>query len=553
MDAPAVLSKLTRIPNFQKAKIFLLGHKIISSLVLLSILGGSYYAYTAYVAAHTPTTYFVQDATVGTIVSTVSGTGQVAATSQIALTSQASGPLTSIRVKVGDFVHSGTVIATINPGTAGLDLANAELSLEQARTNNTTSLTDAQSSLASSKDASINQIASGYGSLDQVIATIGPLYLDNAYLHPDYSNDGLEAARSAAYNNYVAAKDQLTLAEHQTGFLTRDSSVTDIQTQLDTLYAVSKKVATAALGAQTATQNLRSLRGAPTVDQAATGAWNTSTTAVSSSNSIVSSVSSSKQSLQTAQTTLTNATGSTGGLTIRQAELLVAQRAQTYSTYFVKAPFDAVVATVDVQKGTQVGGSTQIVTLVTKNEVAQLTLNEVDVAKVKVGQKATLTFSAVPALTLSGTIASVAGAGTVTQGVVNYAVTIAFDTQDTRIKPGMSVSAAIQTGVAQNVVTVPVQAVKTVQGQSYVQVFSPALTPSADATQGILSAVAPTRDPVEIGITDSKNVEIVSGVTEGQQIVVRSTTGTATVKSAASSATTRSTGGTGFGGGPRTP
>src|SRR5665213_1862688 len=101
------------------------------------------------------------------------------------------------------------------------------------------------------------------------------------------------------------------------------------------------------------------------------------------------------------------------------------------------------------------------------------TLNEVDAAKVNVGDKATLTFDAFPNLSLAGTVVELDPVGTVSQGVVNYNVQIGFtqpaDTSSTEmVKPGMSVTADIVTQVHQNVAAVPNAAVHTLNGASYV-------------------------------------------------------------------------------------
>ena len=71
-------------------------------------------------------------------------------------------------------------------------------------------------------------------------------------------------------------------------------------------------------------------------------------------------------------------------------------------------------------------------------------MNEVDAAKISVGNKTTLTFDATEDLTLTGKVAQIDTIGTVEQGVVSYKVKIAFDTQDERIKPGMTANASIQ-------------------------------------------------------------------------------------------------------------
>ncbi len=143
--------------------------------------------------------------------------------------------------------------------------------------------------------------------------------------------------------------------------------------------------------------------------------------------------------------------------------------------------------------------------------------------------------------------------GAVTQGVVSYGVQITLDTQDSRVKAGMTVNADIQTAVHANVLTVPSGAVKTVNGSSYVLVFNPPLA-SAGGISGVTSTVAPVQVPVTVGISDDTNVEILSGLTAGEQVVTRTiapgaTTAAATTGTAARAGATTGAARGGFGGG----
>ncbi|MDD5433706.1 MAG: hypothetical protein PHE77_03610, partial [Candidatus Pacebacteria bacterium] len=61
--------------------------------------------------------------------------------------------------------------------------------------------------------------------------------------------------------------------------------------------------------------------------------------------------------------------------------------------------------------------------------MAEISLNEVDVAKVKIGQRAIITFDAIDELEITGKVEDVDTIGTVSQGVVSYNVKIIFDTQ----------------------------------------------------------------------------------------------------------------------------
>ena len=144
----------------------------------------------------------------------------------------------------------------------------------------------------------------------------------------------------------------------------------------------------------------------------------------------------------------------------------------------------------------------------------------------KNGQKATLTFDAIEGLTISGNVAEVNLVGTVDQGVVNYALKVAFKSDDNRIRPGMSISASIVTDIKENVLIVPASAVKTKNGEKYVEVFENTM-PKNIAERGITSVVSPIQKKVTVGLSNDMSIEILSGLDEGDQIVVRSINPTA--------------------------
>nr|MBP9748748.1 HlyD family efflux transporter periplasmic adaptor subunit [Patescibacteria group bacterium] len=220
-------------------------------------------------------------------------------------------------------------------------------------------------------------------------------------------------------------------------------------------------------------------------------------------------------------------------LTLRQRANALTDAREKPADYSVRAPFDGVIATVAVKKGDTLSSGGAVVTLISAQQLAQISLNEVDVAKVAIGQKATLTFDAVEGLTLSGQVAEIDALGTVTQGVVSYGIKIVFDTQDERIKPGMSVSAAIITNAKQDVLLVASAAIKTQGNIHTVEVFDD--VPTVQGTQGMLSATPPRQQVVEVGLSDDTTTEILSGLTEGQQVVTRTILST-TAKAAATQA-----------------
>ncbi len=139
---------------------------------------------------------------------------------------------------------------------------------------------------------------------------------------------------------------------------------------------------------------------------------------------------------------------------------------------------------------------------------AQVSVNEVDIPNVAIGQKVMMTFSAISGLTISGKIEKMDPLGTLAQGVVTYNVTVGFDALDPRIKPNMSVSAKIITQVKQDVITVPNGALKTQGNTTYVQVLN-------NGSQ------VPENRTIEIGSANNTDTEIVSGINVGDNVVTQ--------------------------------
>jgi HlyD family secretion protein len=289
-----------------------------------------------------------------------------------------------------------------------------------------------------------------------------------------------------------------------------------------------------------------------------------------------SEIASAEEKVKEAQAAYDDLMAGADSLDIKSAEQTVSQRVSSLASaqdslaeakkslgnYTVTAPFDGVIASVDVVVGEKASASTVIATLITKVKLATLTLNEVDIVKVKKEQSATLTFDAIDDLTIVGTVAQVDLIGSANSGVVGYGVKIAFTTDDDRIKSGMSVSATIQTDVSADVVTVPNAAVQTdATGASYVLTLANVSSEQVEAASvdGMTSDVAPTRTTVTIGLVDDTNTEIISGLSAGDAIVVKtvksssktaaSTTGKTTTKGV-SSILQGSTGGGAAAGGP---
>lgn len=247
-------------------------------------------------------------------------------------------------------------------------------------------------------------------------------------------------------------------------------------------------------------------------------------------------------------------TGLTAAQASKKASLLSYQQAQqTAAQRTVKAPISGYVTSLNVQNGDQVGGgstsrsgtaassssssgssSAPVIISDLSSLHAVVQIAETDRPKVKIGQRASVTFNALTDLTISGRVVSIDAVGTSAQNVVTYNVTIDFDVQDKRVSPAMTAAASIVTSVRPDVLLVPNAAVKTAtDGSNYVQVLA-----NANAT--------PTNVTVTVGAAGDTQTEITSGVKEGDEVV------TQVIQPGSTASTTNRTGSTGlrlFGGG----
>ena len=111
-------------------------------------------------------------------------------------------------------------------------------------------------------------------------------------------------------------------------------------------------------------------------------------------------------------------------LSIQQQELSL-QTAQTnLDDCYIRSPIDGIVSAIAAVVGEDV--PSPAVTIVGQSQVAEVTLNEIDAAKVKVGDKATMTFDAISRLSVAGQVVELDPVGTVSQGVVDYNAQVAL-------------------------------------------------------------------------------------------------------------------------------
>ena len=575
-------------------KNFILRHTFWSVLLIVVIVGGGWWMWSKATSTTGQTLYVLGTVSQGTIVSTITGSGQVASSQQLDIKPKVSGEVIAVMVTPGQKVSQGALIAEIDPTEAQktvrdaqTNLTSAQLSLKKLQETATTltitqqqnAIDQAKQSLLTQYQSSFTDMTSTFLDLPAVITALQDIDLGTAAASPNvqwnidyYENQALKynsqaaSYRDTAYNSYIAARksyDQ-TFSDFQALGSAPDQAT--IEKMLSETSQTSALLATAAKSSYDLIQfysDQLTQNGITPKTIATTQITNLNTyqsklqTHITNLLSDQNSIATGKDSITEKEQTLAQTQQGTDPIDLQSAELSVTksqnslQDAQdALANYYIRAPFSGTIASVAVNKYDQAGSGSAIATIVTPKQLADLSVNEVDAAKIKLGDKATLTFDAITGLTLTGTVAQIDPVGTVSSGVVSYDVKISFDAQNAQVKSGMTVNATIQTGVAQDTLMVPQAAVKTSSGQSYVLAFVPPIASTTVAlagSSGVPSAVAPQQIPVTTGISDDTNIQITSGLTAGQQIVTRTTTGTAAKSTTTTTSSSRSSG---FGGGP---
>jgi len=218
----------------------------------------------------------------------------------------------------------------------------------------------------------------------------------------------------------------------------------------------------------------------------------------------------------------------------------------------IRSPIDGVVLTRNVESGQTVAATLQAPVLFTLAEdltqmELRVSVDEADVAQVRVGQRATFTVDAWPGRQFEGTITRVGYGSEVTDGVVSYPAVLAVENPDLSLRPGMTATASIVTVTRESALMVPNAALR----------FDPALSssPSSGAARGgflgqlrprpprptprprppaaggpprvwVLRDHRPVPIEVQTGATDGQATEIVGGSLEpGTEVITEAAEG----------------------------
>jgi HlyD family secretion protein len=531
--------------------------KIIIPILLILVLVG-YFGYRKFLKKNEATRYVLAQVQKGTILVSVSGSGQISAEDQIDIKPKVTGEIVGIYIDKNQEVKAGQTLIELDKEPkeravrdAQTALKDAEDALEKAKNDYEKLKRDLENSSETAYKNALDALVETYKNLNPLISNMEPIFKAKNYSSQetdfDYYISLVRSIRTykgesnplpywteSAEDKFLPFKDQFRSLQREYWKINQNSPREQIKTILYQTYDFSNALLD--LVRQTSNliteyQKILDEEGfTPPISPTIT---NSQASQMTTFNSTLSSLTTSLKEIKDTIDDLEK----NSPLKIRDAQLAI-QTAQNTVTKkedalsdakedlancSISAPFDGVISDVKVKKGDTVSSGTVLATLITKQKIAEITLNEIDAAKVKLDQKATLTFDALPDLTLTGKVTEIDTVGTVSQGVTSYGVKIALDTDDERIKPGMSVTAEIVVEAKPDVLTLPNSAIKTQGNSNYVELIE-----ASDTTKNKLkigsSIVLPKNvqiknQTLEIGISNETMTEIVSGLKEGDIVI----------------------------------
>jgi RND family efflux transporter MFP subunit len=206
---------------------------------------------------------------------------------------------------------------------------------------------------------------------------------------------------------------------------------------------------------------------------------------------------------------------------VKTAEARLSSAALAYKTNapLITAPIAGTVKSVTIAEGMNIGATEtasgaranqRVATIATNGlPIAKFNVSEIDVSLVKPGQKATITLDALSNKTFTGHVVSVDRVGTIISNVTTYPVIIQLDTQSDQILPNMTATANIILETKTAVLLIPSAAVSYQDDSAFVTLLQ-------DNQQ--------LAQPVEVGLSNNTQIEIVSGLSEGDLVITSTTT-----------------------------
>lgn len=494
------------------------------------------------------------EVTRGQVISQVSATGNVVSARDVGVDFATGGRLTEVFVAEGDRVRRGQVLARVDSAAAVEEVDSARAALRQARGQLAQLVAGPSDADLAAGNASVAQAQTSVETARQALTDARRVAATARTVYDDQVRRA-ERAVDAASGDLLGARDDLAAAQRELRAAhaaeddactagqdgTTGPGTTACSTAQTRVSSAEQAVTTAEQEVSTADQTLDSARDAwATARQnRATGLAQQTQSVNSAQSSLESARASYDYTVATARQQLEGA--STGEVETAQgqvdaAEVTLRSAERALRETELRAPASGVVDSVSARRGEYVGGGggsggtsatattstdgTQssesveasgfvVITNVRGLQV-QADFSEADVSRLRLGQGASVSFEALPEVTVNATVTSIATSSVVQDNVVTYQVEATLEDAPRKIRVGQTASVGVVLDEAADVLVVPSSAVTTTGTASTVSVHSGGET---------------TTRHVEVGVVGDSLTEVVSGLEEGDRVVTSSGAG----------------------------
>lgn len=473
--------------------------------------------------------------TQGSITETVSVTGNTTPVQDLDLSFPAGGTIAAVYKNAGDTVNAGDTLVTLDTSGLQAQLAQAQAAVAAAQANlaglqagptpqavqvSQAAVATAEQTLANTFTSIPNAVTDAYAKANDAVQN----QIGTFYNNPDSNNPQLSFSVSDSQVANDADSERVQVGQE----------LDDWQAEIETLTSSTAALPTSTLAAAlqdanghlSVVSNMLNTDAIAVVDETGLSASTTATyktditNAITEASDAASAISTLQQNIASevaaiaqAQAALaqTQAGSTPQAIAAQQAAVAQAQaNVQAIQVQIANAslvsPISGVVTVQNAKVG-ELATAGEVMTSVISADDFEVDayVPETDIGKVALNNPVSMTFDAFPGETFNGKVFYIDPAQTIESGVVDYLVKVSFNTPDPRIKSGLTANLDIDTQTDENALILPQYAVVQNASGTYVDV---------------LQNGAETQVPVTLGIRDENgNVEIVSGVTAGEQVI----------------------------------
>ena len=471
------------------------------------------------------------------VTATITGSGTLEAADSYNVTTLLEDTILTANFEEGDQVEEGTVLYTLDSSDANSSLEQSEISLQQAQRSYSRQLEDqADLNVAATAAGQVWSVDVEVGDEIQAGQTVATIR-DSATMELKVPFPADDAASFSLGQSATVTLD--STFETLSGTITKING--NIEVRSGNVQVRTVTIAVSNPGGLSTDQSATAAVGSVTSTDSGTFTYSEEKTVTAKVGGTVSRIHVSEGDRVSKNQTLVTLTSSSlsdqvqsASESVRNAQINLENRYEQLDDYTITSPIKGTI----IDKNYNAGETTEAnKTLCTIYDLSYLTMtlsvDELDISNISVGQTVSITADAVEDQTYTGTVTKVSVAGTSTGSATTYPVTIRIDETD-GLLPGMSVDATIELQHADNVLVIPAAALnrgntvlvtKDSPSAANAQTAQPSDSqPSGDQPDGSQPQAPDTANSdyvsvqVTTGVSDGDYIEITSGLQEGDTV-----------------------------------